>query len=116
MKVARAGGEREEPLVESLAEAGLAREWEWEETPEVSLKLVDSVDEAVALFNRYSPQFDASLVSEDPAAHEAFYQAVNAPFVGCRAYTAPAPTKRRSSAIVRSRSRSKSDGLVPPIA
>src|SRR6185437_15770019 len=38
--------------------------------------------EALALFNRYSPQFDASLVSQDPAAHQRFYEAVNAPFVG----------------------------------
>ena len=36
----------------------------------------------MALFNRYSPQFAASLIAEDPAAHEAFYGAINAPFVG----------------------------------
>ncbi len=34
------------------------------------------------LFNEYSPQFVASLISEDKAAHESFYQTVNAPFVG----------------------------------
>ena len=44
--------------------------------------LVDSVEAAAALFNRYSPQFAASLISADPAAHELFYGAVNAPFVG----------------------------------
>jgi glutamate-5-semialdehyde dehydrogenase len=80
--VRRAEGDVEEPLAETLPEAGLSREWEWEETPEVSLKLVESVDEAIALFNRYSPQFTASLVSEDPAAHQRFYEGVNAPFVG----------------------------------
>jgi len=80
--VRRAEGDVEEPVAELLPEAELGREWEWEETPEVSLKLVDSVDEAVALFNRYSPQFDASLVSQDPAAHQRFYESVNAPFVG----------------------------------
>ncbi|MGZ3275390.1 MAG: aldehyde dehydrogenase family protein [Caulobacteraceae bacterium] len=80
--VRRAEGDVEEPLAETLPKTELGREWEWEETPEVSLTLVDSVDDAVALFNRYSPQFDASLISEDPAAQEAFYQAVNAPFVG----------------------------------
>jgi glutamate-5-semialdehyde dehydrogenase len=80
--VRRAGGDAAEPLVESLAEADLGREWEWEETPEVSLKIVDSVDQAIALFNRYSPQFDASLISQDPTAHQRFYDAVNAPFVG----------------------------------
>jgi glutamate-5-semialdehyde dehydrogenase len=80
--IRRAEGDVEEPLAETLLESELGREWEWEETPEVSLKLVDSVDGAVALFNRHSPQFDASLISESPDAHEAFYQAVNAPFVG----------------------------------
>ena len=80
--VRRAEGDVEEPLAEALAEAELGREWEWEETPEVTLKLVDGVDQAVALFNQYSPQFDASLISEDPGAHEGFYQAINAPFVG----------------------------------
>ncbi|HEY4030402.1 MAG TPA: aldehyde dehydrogenase family protein [Caulobacteraceae bacterium] len=80
--VRRAEGDVEEPLAETLPEAELGREWEWEETPEVSLKLVDSLDQAIALFNRHSPQFDASLVSQDPAAHQRFYEGVNAPFVG----------------------------------
>ena len=80
--VRRAEGDVREPLAETLAEAELGREWEWEETPEVSLALVDTVDEAVALFNRYSPQFDASLISQDEAAHQRFYEMVNAPFVG----------------------------------
>jgi glutamate-5-semialdehyde dehydrogenase len=80
--VRRAEGDVAEPLAEILPEAQLGREWEWEETPEVSLKLVDDIDQAVALFNRYSPQFDASLISEDPAAHQRFYESVNAPFVG----------------------------------
>jgi glutamate-5-semialdehyde dehydrogenase len=80
--VRRAEGDVEESLAETLPEAELGREWEWEETPEVSLKLVESVEEAVALFNRYSPQFDASLISQDPAAHQRFYEGVNAPFVG----------------------------------
>jgi glutamate-5-semialdehyde dehydrogenase len=80
--IRRAEGDVEESRAETMAEAGLGREWEWEETPEVSLKLVDSVDEAISLFNRYSPQFDASLISEDCAAHQRFYESVNAPFVG----------------------------------
>ncbi|MDR3512371.1 MAG: aldehyde dehydrogenase family protein [Caulobacteraceae bacterium] len=82
VRVRRAEGDREEPLVETLPLDALGREWEWEETPEVSLKIVDGVDEAVALFNRYSPQFDASLIAEDPAAHQRFFEGVNAPFVG----------------------------------
>ncbi|HEY8614998.1 aldehyde dehydrogenase family protein [Phenylobacterium sp.] len=80
--VVRAEGAVDEALVEPIADAELGREWEWEETPEVTLRLVDSVDEAVALFNRYSPRFAASLVSEDPAAQARFYQTIDAPFVG----------------------------------
>jgi glutamate-5-semialdehyde dehydrogenase len=80
--VRRAEGDVQEALAEPIAEDQLGREWEWEETPEVSLTIVSYVDEAVALFNRHSPQFTASLISEDPAAHEHFYRNVNAPFVG----------------------------------
>ena len=82
VRVRRAEGDVEELLAEPLEETDLGREWEWEETPEVSLAIVESVEEAVALFNRYSPQFDASLISEDAEAHRRFYEMVNAPFVG----------------------------------
>lgn len=81
VRVRRADGDREESLVEALAVEHLAREWEWEETPEVSLKIVDGWEEAAELFNRFSPQFVASLVSEDQEAKRRFYEAVNAPFV-----------------------------------
>lgn len=81
-EVARAEGAREEPLVEPLADADLGREWEWEETPEISLKIVADAAEAAALFNRYSPRFDVSLIAEDQAAQLRFYEAVDAPFVG----------------------------------
>src|SRR4029077_2669672 len=54
----------------------------WERTPEITLSIVDDVDHAIALFNRYSPQFIASLLSEDPGEHERFYSATNAAFVG----------------------------------
>jgi glutamate-5-semialdehyde dehydrogenase len=80
--VQRAEGPRDEARAEPLPEAELGREWEWEQTPELTLKIVDGVPHAVALFNRYSPQFIASLLSADPAEHERFYQSVNAPFVG----------------------------------
>jgi glutamate-5-semialdehyde dehydrogenase len=81
-RVRRAGGDSDEALVEVLALDDLGREWEWEETPEVSLAIVEDVDEAVRLFNRYSPQFDASLIAEDPLAQQRFFEGVNAPFVG----------------------------------
>jgi glutamate-5-semialdehyde dehydrogenase len=81
-RVRRADGDRDEPLAELLDTEDLGREWEWEDTPEVSLKIVDSLDEAIGLFNRHSPRFSASLISEDPAAHERFYAGVEAAFVG----------------------------------
>ena len=80
--VVRAEGAREEALVEPIAEAELGREWEWEETPELSLAVVPDTAAAVALFNAHSPRFAASLVSQDPAAHAAFFAAIDAPFVG----------------------------------
>jgi glutamate-5-semialdehyde dehydrogenase len=82
VRVRRADGSHDEPLVEILPEDQLGREWEWEETPEVSLKIVSDLDQAIALFNKYSPQFTVSLISENPQTHERFFQAVNAPFVG----------------------------------
>jgi len=82
VSVVRAEGVIEEPQAESLAESDLGREWEWEETPEVSLKLVDDLDHAVRLFNAYSPKFVASLVSSNPAEQQRFFATVNAPFVG----------------------------------
>jgi glutamate-5-semialdehyde dehydrogenase len=80
--VRRAEGEVAEPLAEPVAESDLGREWEWEDTPEVSLHVVASVDEAVDAFNRLSPRLAASLLSTTPAEHERFWNTVDAPFVG----------------------------------
>ncbi|MBL8772084.1 MAG: aldehyde dehydrogenase family protein [Phenylobacterium sp.] len=80
--VVRAEGPVEEPLAEPLSDADLGREWEWEETPEVTLKVVDDVAHAVALFNTFSPRFAAALISADAAAHDRFYATIDAPFVG----------------------------------
>ncbi|MFM7685736.1 MAG: aldehyde dehydrogenase family protein [Actinomycetota bacterium] len=60
----------------------LAHEWEWDTMPEVTLMVVDSAEHAVQQCNRFSPHFVASLISDDPAEHEWFYGAVDAPFVG----------------------------------
>ena len=60
----------------------LGTEWEWEESPEISLVIVADVDEAIALFNDHSPRFVASLISTDAAAQDHFYELVDAPFVG----------------------------------
>ena len=82
VQVARAEGYQTEAMAETLAQDQLGREWEWEETPEVSLHIVDDLDSAISLFNRYSPQFTVSLLSDDPQVQSRFYNAVNAPFVG----------------------------------
>lgn len=80
--IARVEGVVEEAQAELLAVEQLGREWEWEETPEVSLKLVDGIEHAVRLFNAYSPQFVACLLSPDQAEQQRFFESVNAPFVG----------------------------------
>jgi len=81
VKVQRASGECMEQQVETIKEDGLATEWEWEKTPEVSLKIVDSMAHAADLFNMYSPQFVASCIGEDVAEQERFFSLVNAPFI-----------------------------------
>jgi glutamate-5-semialdehyde dehydrogenase len=72
------------PIVHRLEvdDPQLATEWEWDDVPEVALVVVDSVEQAVDQFNRWSPHFVASLVSTDEVEHRAFYAAVDAPFVG----------------------------------
>jgi glutamate-5-semialdehyde dehydrogenase len=81
-RVRRADGDYDEALVEILAESDLGREWEWEETPEVSLKIVEELDQAAALFNAFSPRFIAGVIADDAAARERFFAGVDAAFVG----------------------------------
>lgn len=80
--IARAEGIVQEHQIELIDLEDIGKEWEWEGSPEISLALVDSVDEAVSLCNRYSPQFVGSLISDDPTEQKHFYEALNAPFVG----------------------------------
>ncbi len=80
--VDRADGAHVEAQAEPIDESHLGEEWEWENTPEVTLTIVDDVAHAMRLFNRYSPNFVACLLSSDAAEHERFYGGTNAPFVG----------------------------------
>ena len=80
--VQRAAGIRLERQAELLEESDLGIEWEWEETPEISLTFTHDTAQAVQLCNRYSPRFVASLISQRREAHDRFYQTVDAPFVG----------------------------------
>ena len=82
IRVRRADGDHMEPQLTDLPLDQIGREWEWEETPEVTLAIVDDLSEAIVLFNRYSPKLAASLIAEDAAAHERFWAEIDAPFVG----------------------------------
>lgn len=81
-KMQRAEGLVEEPLAARIADDQLGHEWEWEGTPEVTLTVVDDTEEAIGLFNTYSPRFVASLVTQDARAYERFFRTVEAPCVG----------------------------------
>ena len=78
----RADGRHDEPFASTLDEADLSTEWEWENSPEVTLVVTDDVRSAVELCNRYSPHFAVSMISNDQTEHDEFYAAVDAPFVG----------------------------------
>jgi glutamate-5-semialdehyde dehydrogenase len=80
--IARAEGNVVEPQAVVIGEDRLGHEWEWEDSPEITLVVVDSVDHAVELFNRHSPKFVASLISDDADAHARFFARIDAPFVG----------------------------------
>lgn len=80
--IARADGDAEEAQAEPINADRLGEEWEWEDSPEVTLVVVESVADAVARFNAQSPRFVASLIAEDPAEQQRFFDTVDAPFVG----------------------------------
>ena len=67
--------------VHNLSVDELGTEWEWENAPECSLVIVNDVDEAIALFNRYAPSFIISIISENEAELEKVWRETNAPFV-----------------------------------
>jgi glutamate-5-semialdehyde dehydrogenase len=80
--IQRAEGLVSEPFATLIAEEDLALEWEWERSPEISVAVVDDLRHALQLFNRYSPQFVISLISESQEEHDLVYRDANAPFVG----------------------------------
>lgn len=82
VEVVRPEGVVAEPRADLITEADLAREWEWEETPEVSLAVVENLEGAIALFNRQAPRLVATLITGDPDALARFEAGVEAPFTG----------------------------------
>jgi glutamate-5-semialdehyde dehydrogenase len=82
VEIRRAEGNVLEPRTEPIAEHRLGHEWEWEDSPEVTLTLVPDQDTAVRLFNEQSPRFGASLIAESESEHDRFWAAIDSPFVG----------------------------------
>jgi len=80
--IVRAAGAVIESRAEDIGGDQLGVEWEWEDSPEVTLTLVPDVDTAIERFNTQSPRFAASLISEVEAEHRSFFDLVDAPFVG----------------------------------
>lgn len=71
--------------VEVLDERGdvpLGHEHEWENDPEFWFVVVNSVEDAVDLFNSESPQFIVSVISSDHAEVDGVWRRCNAPFMG----------------------------------
>lgn len=82
VRISRAEGRVFEPQTQWIDRSELGREWEWEDSPEVSMVVVDDLQEGIDLFNRYSPRLVASLISDNPEAHQLFFDRINSPFVG----------------------------------
>lgn len=80
--IVRASGPVEEPRTETIGDDKLGVEWEWEESPEVTLTIVPDVETAIGLFNQQSPRLVASLISDDEREHRLFFDLIDAPFVG----------------------------------
>ena len=80
--IRRSDGVHDEPFADIVAVDELATEWEWEDSPEMTLVIADNIEHAVQLFNQYSPRLAASLISESPSEHERFRRTIDAPFVG----------------------------------
>jgi glutamate-5-semialdehyde dehydrogenase len=80
--VGRTGGPSEEPFASTVDESGLATEWEWERSPELTLVVTPDVAAAVTLCNRHSPRFVTSVITADRAEFERCYEALDTPFTG----------------------------------
>jgi len=80
--VRRSEGDCSEPQTSSVEIALLNKEYEWEENPEFAIVLVNDLNEAIDLFNEYSPQFIVSVISESDVEKHLVWSTTNAPFVG----------------------------------
>ena len=80
--IARAEGVVEEAQAERLDMALLGHEWEWEDSPEITLTVCADTEAAVQTFNSYSPRLVATLIAADDVEQQNFYAGIDAPFVG----------------------------------
>jgi len=80
--IARAEGVVKEAQAARINADQLGQEWEWEESPEVTLTVCEDTDAAVQAFNTYSPRLVATLIASDNAEQQQFFESVDAPFVG----------------------------------
>ncbi|MFV0523718.1 MAG: aldehyde dehydrogenase family protein [Acidimicrobiales bacterium] len=82
VEIARPDGPRVEARAETITADRLGHEWEWENSPEITLTLVDDLDDAVERFNRWSPRFAVSVITDDEAEADRAWARLDAPFVG----------------------------------
>ena len=82
VQVMRAEGEVKEMQADTVAADQLGHEWEWEETPEITLTAAATLDDAIAAFNAQSPRLVGTLVSDNPTEQDHFWRTLDAPFVG----------------------------------
>jgi glutamate-5-semialdehyde dehydrogenase len=80
--VCRASGVQRELLATVWPADQLGHEWEWEQTPEITVVAVADLDEGIRIFNSQSALMVTSLISENASAHERFLKTINAPFIG----------------------------------
>ncbi|MEN9804727.1 MAG: gamma-glutamyl phosphate reductase [Actinomycetota bacterium] len=60
----------------------LGTEWEWDDVPEVSIVTVGDVDRTVELFDRHSPHFVLSVLTDDDDLLDRMYASTESPFFG----------------------------------
>jgi glutamate-5-semialdehyde dehydrogenase len=72
----------QEFAVETIDHSNLGTEWEWENTPELSIVVSDNVNGAIDLFNAQSPSFVLSIISDDESEIDLAWSRSNAPFFG----------------------------------
>jgi glutamate-5-semialdehyde dehydrogenase len=69
-------------VIDAIDHSNLGTEWEWENTPEISIVVVDNVNDSIDLFNAHSPSFVLSIISDNKTEVDLAWSRSNAPFFG----------------------------------